>query len=415
MPAVVVTAALAVSVLGTSAAEAKPTKPGTPTVTASATEPSIGTYDVDASWTAVSGATSYRASVIRSGSTLTSATLSGTAWHPHVSATPGQQLTVSVKAVVNRQPGRSGTRTFTLTDQISPTGSFSSTFVTDTGAATVTQDSLVDDSPVAGVTRTVTWGDGSLPEVWTSGTTIDHQYPLVAARYEPTVKLEDASHHVTVVTSSGVVVQDDTAPTGTYSAAPGAAWAKLTQVTLTQTAIHDVWSDGSAPEVWTSGDTLSHVYAVAGGYTPHVTLTDEAGNAATFDGSLVTVTADTAAPTVKLTLPRRLHSVKAWRTLRGKATDAGTGVKSVVLKAVEKRGHAWYGYRPASHTWGKATTKAKAFAKARAFRLTTGPKHGWTATLARLRKGTLVYKVRATDQVGNASVTLSHLAKLTRR
>jgi hypothetical protein len=130
----------------------------------------------------------------------------------------------------------------------------------------------------------------------------------------------------------------------------------------------------------------------------------------------ITVKADTVAPLVRLLLPKAKHSVKAFTTLRGKATDTnGTGVKVVSLRAVEKRGTAWYGYQATTKRWVKAATMARAFAKSRAFSLHTSSTSAWAGKLAGLRKGTLVYKVRATDNVGNASATVTHKASLTRR
>jgi hypothetical protein len=155
------------------------------------------------------------------------------------------------------------------------------------------------------------------------------------------------------------------------------------------------------------------VYAKPTTRTPIVTITDEAHRSAQVPTSEVVVTADTTGPRVKLTLPRAKHSVKAWKTLRGKATDAQTGVKSVRLKAVEKRGGSWFGYKAATHTWVKARSKAKAFSRAGAFTLKANARHQWTAKVAKLRKGTLVYKVRATDQVHNTS-GVTHKARLTR-
>jgi hypothetical protein len=158
------------------------------------------------------------------------------------------------------------------------------------------------------------------------------------------------------------------------------------------------------------------VYAAAGTVEPVVTAEDQAHNVSTFHLSAVTVNVDAVAPVVRLLLPKtHRHSVKAWTTLKGKATDtAGTGVKIVKLNAVEKRGTKWFGYRPATKTWVKAGTKAKAFARSRAFRLTTGTRHLWSAHLAGLRKGTLVYKVSAVDMVNNASKTITHKATLTK-
>jgi hypothetical protein len=274
----------------------------------------------------------------------------------------------------------------------------------------------------------VNWDDGGPTQAWTTGTTLNHTYPLTAQRYVPTVTLEDAAHNSRVVHVPAVVINDLTAPTGTFAVTPASAWAKLTQVTLTQSALSDNWSpqakitrsvdwgDGTPATAWTTGATLSHVYTVGGSFTPKVTITDEAQNAAQIATSAVVVHVDSAAPVVRLLLPRtHKHSVRAWRTLRGKATDtAGTGVKVVALRIVEKRGTRWYGYRPATHTWVKASTMAKAFARSRALSRRTNSLHRWSARVAGLRKGTLVYRVKATDNVGNTSRTLTHRAALTK-
>ena len=99
----------------------------------------------------------------------------------------------------------------TFADLTAPTGSYSSAWDNNTGVATITQDSLTDDSPVAQVTRTVDW-DGAAgplsPVAWTTGTTLTHTYPLSAARYVPTVTLEDAAHNQSVVDAQAVVIND---------------------------------------------------------------------------------------------------------------------------------------------------------------------------------------------------------------
>jgi hypothetical protein len=258
---------------------------------------------------------------------------------------------------------------------------------------------------------------------------ITHTYALVQARYVPTVTLQDASHNQTTVDLNAVVVDDTVAPVGTFTVAPAAAWANLTKVTLTQTALSDNWSpaadiartvdwgDGSTPQTWTTGTTLTHVYSAAGDFTPAVTITDEALNSAVVSTTLVNAKVDATAPVVKLTLPRRhTTSVRSWKTLRGKATDShGTGVKSVSLRAVEKRGKVWYGYNATTKKWVKARTKIQAFSHTQPFTLKTTSTHTWAASLVKLTKGTLVYKVRATDLVKNTSAWVSHTATLTRR
>ncbi len=86
------------------------------------------------------------------------------------------------------------------------------------------------------------------------------------------------------------------------------------------------WGDGSALEAWTTGTTIDHVYAVAGTYTPTVTITDEAGNSAVVDASEVTVAADTTAPALTIAKPGKPTSVRAWKHVHGLDSDTGVGV-----------------------------------------------------------------------------------------
>jgi hypothetical protein len=424
VPAAAAAAFIAIGTVGAAPAMAGKPAPAPTGLAATVTAHQNGSYDVAATWNVVANATSYRVSLTKGGTTLASTTVTSTSWTPHVTTTPGN-ASLSVRGVIGKKPGRTATLTVPLPDKIAPQGSYSSDWNNNTGLATITQDSLTDNLPVSGVTRTVNWGVGS-PVAWPSGTTISHTYPLDEKRYAPTVTLEDAAHNVTVVDVPAVVINDDEAPTGSFSAAPGAAWEAFTTVTVTQDgALHDNWSpadqitrevawgDGTTSD-WTTTGPATHVYKSAGHYTPVVTLTDEAHNAHPVSTSDVVVTADTTGPELKLTLPKAKHSVKAWKKLRGTATDAETGVKSVWLKAVEKRGAKWFGYNASTHTWVKAKSKAKAFAKAKPFTRVTNAQHQWTAKLAKLRKGTLIYKVRATDQVKNRSVTLTHKATLTK-
>jgi hypothetical protein len=386
-----------------------------------------GTYDVSASWDVSAGATSYRVTLTKGGTTLASKTVTTNAWSPTVSATPGI-ATLSVRAVAGRKPGKPASLAVPLADVTAPTGTYTSDWSDDTGVATITQTALADDSGTGGITRVVNWHDPSHPGTvnWTSGTTLQHTYDLTEARYVPTVTLEDAAHNQNVVDVPGVVIKDSAAPTGTFSVAPSTAWATLTTVTVTPLTLVDNWTppaDVSGQVFWGDGSSdpftgltpVTHVYGTGGTRTPTVTLSDEAHNlSGDLSTSAVVVSVDATGPKVKLTLPSAKHSVKAWKTLRGTATDAGTGVKRVWLKAVEKRRSGWFGYNAATHTWAKAATKTKAFKKAKPFNRTTNAQHRWTAKLAKLAKGTLVYKVRATDLVGNRSATITRTATLTK-
>ena len=430
MSAAVLAATLTVGALGTGAAQAARPLPKPTGLAADVTAHPGDTYDIAATWNVSANATSYRVALTKGGTTLKSATVNTNAWSPTVTTTPGN-ATLSVRAVAGRKPGKPATLSVPLPDVTDPTGSFSAASDNSTGEAVITQDALSDDSGASQVTRTVDWGDGSAAEVWTPGTTtINHSYTLTPAeevRFPATVTLEDAAHNQAVVdVVPAPVFNDHTAPTGSFSVSPATAWAKFTKVALTQTALNDDrtpaglitrtvdWGDGTTTN-WTGTGRAKHVYASSGTFTPAVTITDEAHNSTTVHTSAVVVTADTVRPKVTLVQPRPKHSVKAWQTLHGKATDAGTGVKSVFVKAVEKRGATWYAYNAVTKTWVKAATKAKALAKSKAIVRTPNARHRWTAKLVGVRKGTLIVKVWATDHVKNRSVVLSRKASLTAR
>jgi hypothetical protein len=334
---------------------------------------------------------------------------------------------LSVAAVVGHRKGRATTLVVHLPDVTAPSGTFVTSKDEPTKLGIITQTALSDNAGTAGITRTFDWDDSTPAVTLTSSdssTEITHTYTSFG-RYVPKVTLTDASDNSVTYTLSAIVLGDVTAPTGSVAVSPSAAWASFTHVVATPSAlsddaspsdniaVHVSWGDGTSSDSAGTA-TLDHVYASAGTYVVARTITDEAGNPKALPDSSVVVTADITGPRVKLTLPRAKHSVKAWRTLRGKATDAQTGVKSVRLKAVEKRGGHWFGYKAGTRTWVKAGSKAKAFSRARAFTLTTNAKHQWAAKVAKLRKGTLVYKVRAADQVHNLSKTVTHQASLTR-
>jgi hypothetical protein len=419
--------ALVVGTLTTTAAEARPpTKPGGVTGVAAVVTAHPTSYDVAATWNAVTGATSYKVSLTKGGATLASTSVTTTSWSPTVTTGPGT-ASLSVRAVITKRAGKPTTISVPLPDVTAPTGAFHATWDNNTGVATVAVTTPASDNSGGAVTASIDWNDGSPAQAWTMAADVTHTYPKTAARYVPTVTLKDASNNSNPVEVNAVVMNDSVAPTGAFTVSTGSAWAKLSTVTVTQQGdLSDNWSpadhiarsvdwgDGTTTD-WTTSDPATHVYAAAGDYTPTVTITDEASNAAAVPTSLVTVTADLVAPVVKLTLPRSKHSVRAFRTLRGKVTDAGTGVKSVTLKAVEKRGRAWYGYNAKTKKWVKAASKARAFAVARALRPVPTATHTWSAALRGLTKGTLVWKVAASDLVGNTSVPLSHQAALTKR
>ena len=100
--AAVLAALVAAGTIGTAPAMAGKPPPAPTGLTASATAHADGSYDVSATWNAVASATSYRVSLTKGGTTLSSTTVTTTSWAPTVSTTPGT-ASVSVRAVVGAQ------------------------------------------------------------------------------------------------------------------------------------------------------------------------------------------------------------------------------------------------------------------------------------------------------------------------
>lgn len=412
---------------GQSAHAKPPTRPGKVTGLAMVVTKPNAAYRLATSWTSGANATSYQVRITNTaGSVLDSDTVSATAWVATVNAPASSTVRLTVVPVNGTRKGRPSTMSRVLPDLTGPTGTFTVSRVG--GDATVTQVALADDvSPASGIARVIDWGDGTPQEAWVSGTTIGHTY-LGQGLWRPTVTLTDEHANTSVVQLAAVVIGDENGPTGSYSSGPASAWAAWTAVNLTQVAIHDdysadeyivrtvSWGDGTTSP-WASGTVLQHVYPGAGTFTPSVTLTDDAGNSSVVAAQPVVVTRDAVAPRVRLTLPKtNKASVRSWRTLKGRAVDAGTGVKMVRVKAIEKRGARWYAYKPATGRWVRAgLVKRAAWTKAGAKSVVPASTGAWQVGLRRLAKGTLVYRVIAWDQVRNVSRPVVHTQRLTRR
>jgi 5'-nucleotidase len=290
--------------------------------------------------------------------------------------------------------------------------------------ATITQTSLSDDAtPAAEIKRTVSWGDGSAPQVWQTGTELTHNYAALG-RYVPTVTLTDNSGNSVTLTLRAAVFGDTDAPVGNFASGPPSAFAGWTKVSLNVESLTDnytpselvtrtvSWGDGTT-EAWKDGATLTHVYAVAGTFTPTVVLVDEADNTSKVAADPITVTVDATGPVVTVKKPKAAAKVKSWRTVKGTVTDAGVGVASVAMVAIQKRDGKWFAYSGATKKWTKAGTKGKAWKKAVAAAATVD-KAAWSVRLNGLRKGRLELRATGTDLVANASKLASRSALLRR-
>jgi 5'-nucleotidase len=346
-------------------------------------------------------------------------------------AKAGTAIKVQVIGVNGRFKSPAAVAGASLPDLTAPAGRYTASWAppsTDTLPVTFTQDSLSDDvSAAADITVAVDFGDGT-PAVTDPVFPLVHDYAIssgVAKRYEPAVTVTDAAGNASAARVNAVVVFDSAAPTGAVTVAPSRGWARWTGVTLRTTARDNLspatrikrtvaWGDGTTTVTY--GDrVLRHTYAGAGRFSPRVTMLDEAvpANSGAVTAATVVIAKDVFAPTASLSLPRAKRRVRSWTTLRGTAHDAQTAVRSVRVKAVEKRGGAFYAYVPSRHTWVEIGRRARAFAAAGYVHVaTTG---AWSVRLPGLRKGVLVYRAQATDVMGNVSAVYQHKQRLTKR
>jgi hypothetical protein len=386
-----------------------------------------GAYQLDATWDALAGASSYQVKLTGSGGqVLAGATVTQARWTATAPMTAGTAVKTEVVPLAGNRRGRAASVTTQVPDLTAPTGTFAVSRVDRT--ATVTQTALSDDvSGPGAIVREVDWDQGAGFEPWSAGTSVQHTYPAGKHAYHPKVRLADAAGNSAVLSLAGVAIDDTDAPTGAFEVDRTSAWSGFTSVSMLQTGA--VWDDVSAPTdvartvvwgdgasgPWAPGTGATHVYAAPGSYRPSVVLVDEAGRSTTVAASTVVVSADTVAPKVTLSKPATQRTaVRSWVTLHGKATDSpGTGVRLVVVRVVEKRTTGWYAFKAPAQAWVPAATKAGALRKSRPAKVVPSG-DTWAYRLPGLRKGRLLVKLKGRDNVGNVSGLRAYEQLLTR-
>lgn len=378
-------------------------------------------YAVPSDWADLAGATSYDVKLVDVATlaVVDHATVNSSQWTGHTTLGAGKSVRVTVVPLAGTRRGKGKSVGAVLPDLTAPTGVYAVTWDNDTGEATITQQSLSDDTVAAGsIARSINWDSltGSTFTAWTDPAT--HDYGVSAARYVPQVRLSDGKGNTVTLTLPAVVINDTESPTGSFSVTnPAPVWAKFSRVSLVQKDVDDnwtpdakikklvAWGDGTT-STW-AGDSVvtKHIYTAAGAFTPTVTLYDEAANPPTVvELPAVTVKADTLAPAVSLFVPTAPSRIRSWRTLRGKAVDSGVGVRNVVVRIVQKRGTVWYAYKPATKTWVKGgATKAAALKVAGKKTIQPTLTNAWSLNVAGLRRGTLVVQRWGIDKVANIS------------
>jgi 5'-nucleotidase len=305
-------------------------------------------------------------------------------------------------------------------DGTAPTG----TFTLDTAAVwpgqtvKLTQTALADDvSAAAGITRVVTWGDGSAPQTLTAGaTTATHTYPA-AGSFAVSVALTDEAGNIGTAGFTGPSTVVVAAQPGTFALDTKAIWAtQSVKLSLSGTAgasqVSVAWGDGAITTMSGNVGAVAHAYPKAGTFTVKVTLSNKAGAGTPVTVGTVKVTADTYKPVVTFSAPKNAEKASSWSKITGTATDKGVGVARVRVKLVEQRNGKWYYYT--GRTWVKTTSKAQASAKAAVITVTPSAGGAWSLGLTGVKKGTLTVTYWGSDKVGNTSTGKSYTKKITK-
>ncbi len=173
------------------------------------------------------------------------------------------------------------------------------------------------------------------------------------------------------------------------------------------------WGDFSDPDPITGeSGTVEHEYDFWAKREVTVTAVDETGASTTEVIGTINVVLDDSNPKAKLTKPKKKNRVSSWKTLKGTASDKGSGVACVFTAVFQKRGSKWYYYN--GKTWKKGSPKNEKTLQ-KAYRCVKPSKGKWSWKLNGLKKGTLQIAYHATDKVGNQPVFADVVtAKLTR-
>ncbi|MBM2615164.1 PKD domain-containing protein [Actinoplanes sp. LDG1-06] len=225
---------------------------------------------------------------------------------------------------------------------------------------------------------------------------------------------------VTALGTTGVVLAANAQGSElSASAAPAASYDFSTYypfigapVTMTQTSItvgdtpaSEVvqtikWGDGTVQRAYGTTKKFSHVYRTAGSYSIQVTLEDGVSAPNVRMVGRLSVKKDATKPVVSLNKPASPTKATSWALLKGKASDTGSGLKTVAVTAIEKRGSAWYYYNGSA--WVKASSQTTAGQKAKV--LTVTPLKGlFSFKFKGVTKGSIRIAYSAFDRAGNRS------------
>lgn len=277
---------------------------------------------------------------------------------------------------------------------------------------TLTLSGVADDvSGGASIRRVVTWGDGTTSTLDPAQAAIGKQYPRTG-QFTITLTLSDAAGNKRTQSSAVTV----TAPGAFRLDRASVLHHQPVKVTISAvptgtTKIALDWGDGYVSNLSGRNQAVSHSYyhknrgglVPVGAVKPTAVFTNADGGTLPMAVGAVAVRKDSWSPKTAITKPGRATRVSSWKTLRGKATDQGSGIRQVSVVALRASAGKTYCYT-ARKTW--ITYRGSDAAKCRIEVKAPGGK--WSLPLKGLAKGRLTVTVVASDwsdRSGKASVS----------
>ena len=307
-------------------------------------------------------------------------------------------------------------------DTTPPSGSFtlSPTSLWLGQRATFTQKDVADNgvSDPATVTRVVSWGDGTSTTLTAGQGPVTKTYARTGT-FTVTFTLTDAAGNTTVASGTAKVVNP-----GRFKLSKTSVWHHETvKVTLSAvpagtTKIVLYYGDGLRGTLKGKNQTVAHSYhhrsngklVPAGAVALTAVYTNKYGSTVSLPVGKVQIKKDSWKPKVTITKPKHPERVKSWKTIRGTASDKGSGIQGVDVVVTRTVGKTSYCYTT-KRTWMKLTATAN---YDRCVFVLKAKKGKWSLSVKGLKKGTLgVYAVSA-DWSDQTSKPAKVTRKLTR-
>ena len=311
----------------------------------------------------------------------------------------------------------------TPVDTTAPAGSFklSSSALWPGQRTSLTQVGVADNGVAdpATVIRVVTWGDGTSTTLVKGQGAVGKWYGK-PGRYTTTLTLTDAAGNKSAKSWPITVTSPVKA-----SLSKSAVWhgerfnVTFKSVPAGTTRIILNYGDGYAYTLKGKNQTIPSMYTrrrvtnttmPAGPVTLTAIYTNRLGNTIPIVIGKVTIRNDVWGPRVTISTPKNANRVSAWKTVRGTATDKGSGVQMVFVAPMRMSGTTLYCYTKGK-SWVRVNNDAQL---SRCGVYVRAVKGKWSLSLKGLQRGSFSVAAIAVDWADRDSNIASVSRKLTR-